>query len=139
MRRWQRSCSRGAHGGAFFALRGDLVNIKLSLIVASIGLFSASAASAQEARAVEVGIFGVGPAVDGEAFAQVRSIIARSVADNDVMKFIVTGVGIEGGYAACVELKDPAAAHGLLTKLRRVRTDPSTTSYEVTPAASCAQ
>jgi len=110
---------------------------KLALVAACVALFCTSAASAQESRAVRVDIFGRGPAVDAKAFRLVRTIIAREVVENNVTKFQVGGFGIEGGFSACVEVRNAQMANDLYARLRRVQPDPMTTSYAVTLAADC--
>lgn len=113
------------------------MQIKLALVAASLGFFTSSAAWAQEARAVEINIFGLGPAIDARAFREVRTLIAREVVDNNVTKFIVSGFGVEGGFSACVELRGEREARDLDARLRRVRPDPSTTSYNLRRMERC--
>jgi len=111
---------------------------KLALVAACVALFGSSIASAQEARAVRVDIFGRGPAVDARAFREVRTTIANEVVENNLTKFVVNGFGIEGGFSACVELRSGTAANELYTRLRRIQPDPRTTSYTLTQVAECA-
>ncbi len=110
---------------------------KLALVAACVALFGSSVASAQEQRAVRVDIFGRGPAVDATAFRLVRALIAREVAENNVTRFEVGGFGIEGGFSACVELRNGQMANDLQARLRRVQPDPLTTSYAVSLKADC--
>jgi hypothetical protein len=110
---------------------------KLALVAMCVALFGSSVASAQEARAVRVDIFGRGPAVDARAFRQVRTLIASEVVENNVLAFMVGGFGIEGGFSACVELRSARAASDLYSRLRRVQPEPMTTSYAVTLEAEC--
>lgn len=113
------------------------MKIKLALVAASLGLSTSPAAWAQESRAVEITIFGTGPAVDARAFREVRTRIAREVVNNNVTRFIVSGFGTEGGFSACVELRSEREAHDLYVRLGRVRPDPSTTSYDLRRMERC--
>jgi hypothetical protein len=113
------------------------MKIKLALVAASLGLSTPSALGAQEARAVEINILGLGPAIDERAFSEVRTLIAREVVDNNVTRFIVGGFGVEGGFSACVELRDEREARNLQARLGRVRPDPSTTSYSLRRMERC--
>lgn len=113
------------------------MKIKLALDAASLALFGSASTFAQEMQAVQIDIFGIGPAVDERAFRQVRTLIGREIIDNDVTQFIVSGFGAEGGFAACVELRTASEARDLAARLRRIRPNPETTSYNVRLVQSC--
>jgi hypothetical protein len=91
--------------------------------------------------AVEVDINGIGPAVDAVAFAQVRLLIGGAVTQGTIEKFIVHGYGFEGGFSSCIEANsrstNPRSFDALVSLLRAIRPNPTTTAYSVTPIASC--
>lgn len=91
-------------------------------------------------KAVEIGIFGIGPAVDAKAYKKVRLVIGNAIAGGILDKFIVRGYGIEGGFSACVEAGRFAPEKRFNTfvkQLRAIRANPKTTAYSVDPAEFC--
>lgn len=105
-------------------------------------LAPASTLAQQPQRALEVSIFGIGPAVDIQALRAVRSVIGRAVAEGVVDTYITSGYGIEGGMGSCIQLS-PYQNSQKLVQLRRellkIRPNPSTTSYDVRSVAACTQ
>lgn len=100
----------------------------------------APASTPQPQRALEVSIFGIGPAVDSKALKSVRSVIGKAVAEGVVDTYITYGYGIEGGMASCIQLS-PYQNNEKLTQLKRellkIMPDRSTTSYVVTVVPAC--
>lgn len=93
-------------------------------------------------RALEVSIFGIGPAVDPKAVEAVRSVIGRAVAQGVVDSYITYGYGIEGGSSSCIQLsrfQDPKQLLQLRNQLLQVKPNPQTTSYTVKAVAACSQ
>lgn len=91
-----------------------------------------------ENRAVEISINGIGPAVDAAAFETVKQVIGHAVASGVVDKFIVSGYGIEGGFAACAQASFRTKAFGAFVKqLRTITPDPNTTAYTLRSTAAC--
>ena len=105
-------------------------------------LAPASTLAQQPQRAIEVSIFGIGPAVDIQALRAVRSVIGRAVTDGVVDTYITYGYGIEGGMSSCIQLS-PYQNSQKLNQLRRellnIRPNRSTTSYDVSLVAACTQ
>jgi len=58
----------------------------------------------QVERALEVSIFGIGPAVGAQAVEAVRSVIGRAVAQGVVDTYITYSYGIEGGSSSYLQL-----------------------------------
>lgn len=103
-------------------------------------MFAPGSAIAAENRAVKVSIFGIGPAVDGEAYKQVRQVFGEGVASGTLDKFVVYNYGIEGGFSACAELGKflpSSELRGVLDKLNEIKPNPSTTSYAVQAVGVC--
>jgi heat shock protein HslJ len=93
-------------------------------------------------RALEISIFGIGPAVDAKAVEAVRSVIGEAVAEGVVDTFITYGYGIEGGSSSCIQLsrfQDPKQLRPLKNELLQIKPNPKTTSYNVKAVAACAQ
>lgn len=93
-----------------------------------------------ENRAVEIGISGIGPAVDAAAYKTVRQIVGHAVANGVVDKFLVYGYGIEGGFSACIEAAPQVQVEKLDAVVRQLNTiqpNPQTTAYSVKPAERC--
>lgn len=92
-------------------------------------------------RALEISIFGIGPAVDAKAVEAVRSVIAEAVAEGVVDTYITYGYGIEGGSSSCIQLsrfQDPKQLRSLESKLLQIKPNPQTTSYSVKAVTACA-
>jgi len=93
-------------------------------------------------RALEVSIFGIGPAVDQRAVEAVRSVIGRAVTRGVIDTYITYGYGIEGGSSSCIQLsrfQDPQQLFPLRSQLLRIKPNPQTTSYTVKAVATCPQ
>lgn len=96
----------------------------------------------QPQRALEVSIFGIGPAVDAQAVEAVRSVIGRAVAEGVIDTYITYGYGIEGGTSSCIQLsrfQDPKQLLPLKNQLLQIKPNPQTTSYTVKAVAECTQ
>lgn len=99
-------------------------------------------AIAQTPRALEISIFGIGPAVDAEAVSAVRRVIGNAVSRGVVDTYITYGYGIEGGSASCIQLsrfEDSSSLVQLERELSRIQPNRETTSYEVRAVAACRQ
>lgn len=108
-------------------------------LVAAMAL-QTSISRASENRAVEVDIFGMGPAVDAAAMANVNAVLGQVVARGDAQKFIIYGYGFEGGYAACLEVpryEKAETVDAIVAQLKAISPNPRTTSYSVRPVAEC--
>lgn len=96
----------------------------------------------QVERALEVSIFGIGPAVNAQAVEAVRSVIGRAVAQGVVDTYITYGYGVEGGSSSCLQLRrfqDPKQLLQLRSQLLQIKPNPQTTSYNVKAVAACTQ
>lgn len=96
---------------------------------------------AQPQRALEISIFGIGPAVDLKALSTVRSVIGNVVAEGVVDTYITYGYGREGGMASCLQLspyQNIEKLTQLKNKLLQIMPNRNTTSYGVTVTAACA-
>lgn len=105
-------------------------------------LAPASTLAQQPQRAIEVSIFGIGPAVDLKALVAVRSVIGKAVAEGVVDTYITYGYGIEGGMASCIQLspyQDSEKLIQLRRRLLQIMPNRSTTSYDVKLVAACTQ
>jgi hypothetical protein len=114
------------------------MKIKLSYVLSLI-LLMASAANAAN-RAVEIDIGGIGPAVDAAAADTVKQVIGYGVANGTLDKFLVRGVGIEGGFSACAQASPFTKNFGSFVKqLRTIKPDRNTTAYSVRAVPSCSE
>jgi hypothetical protein len=108
--------------------------------VAMLFLLIASIAYAEEERAIYINIYGKGPAVDANAFKQVRRVIGTEITKGNPEKFVVYGFGFEGGFGACIELSRFAAEgviEAILARLSAIQPNPKTTAYSVQAAPEC--
>jgi hypothetical protein len=96
----------------------------------------------REERALQIEIFGEGPAVDEAAYAAVKRLIGDLVADGTIGVYVISGHGIEGGERSCIELTQ-FADEGLLAEVterfRAIPYDQTTTSYVVSEAVECSE
>ncbi|MGZ5050587.1 MAG: hypothetical protein ACXWF8_01040 [Methylobacter sp.] len=109
-----------------------------SFALLSTLLISTSALA--ENRAVELGISGIGPAVDAAAYQTVRQVIGHAVANGVIDKFVVYGYRVEGGFSACIEAAPQVQAEKLDAVVRQLNTiqpNSQTTAYSVKPAERC--
>lgn len=93
-----------------------------------------------EQRAINISIFGIGPAVDENALRAVKSVIGRAVAEGVIDTYVTYGYGIEGGMSSCIQLspfQDSQKLIQLKSQLLQIRPPSSTTSYVVQVAAAC--
>jgi len=93
-------------------------------------------------RALEVSIFGIGPAVDKRAVEAVRSVIGKAVTEGVVDTYLTYGYGIEGGSSSCIQLsrfQDPKQLFQLRRQLLQIQPNPETTSYNIKAVAACSQ
>ena len=98
--------------------------------------------SEAQQRALEVSIFGIGPAVDQQAVEAVHSVIGTAVSKGVIDTYITYGYGIEGGSSSCIQLsrfQDPTQLLPLRSQLLRIKPKPQTTSYTVKAVAACTQ
>lgn len=96
---------------------------------------------AQPRGAIEISIFGIGPAVDSEAVKAVRSVI-RAVAKAVVDTYITYGYGIEGGMSSCIQLspfQNSSKLFLLKSEFLQIKPNPETTAYNVKIVAACTQ
>lgn len=96
----------------------------------------------QVQRALEISIFGIGPAVASQAVEAVRSVIGRAVAEGVIDTYITYSYGIKGGSSSCIQLsryQDPKQLVQLRSQLLQVKPNPQTTSYTVKAVAACSQ
>lgn len=110
----------------------------LNCIIFTTIAVMASATLATDNRAVEVAIFGTGPAVDLAAFDTVKQVVGHAVATGLVDNFTVKAYGIEGGFLACAQV----APHSktllpLVKQLRTIKPNPITTAYSVKTVPGC--
>lgn len=97
-------------------------------------------AFAQTNRAIEISIFGIGPAVDSEAVRSVQRVIGKAVARGIVDNYITYGYGIEGGSSSCIQLspfQDDKSLLQLERELLQIKPNPATTAYNVKTVAAC--
>ena len=97
-------------------------------------------AIAQTNRAIEISIFGIGPAVDAGAVRDVQRVIGRAVVRGIIDNYITYGYGIEGGSSSCIQLsrfEDDKTLQQLESELLQIRPNPATTSYNVETVAAC--
>lgn len=114
----------------------------LSITVLFLSNLVQAPAFTQTPRALEISIFGIGPAVDSEAVRAVRRIIGRAVARGVIDTYITYGYGIEGGTASCIQLsrfEDSSSLPQLERELLQIQPNPNTTSYNVKAVAACSQ
>lgn len=95
---------------------------------------------AQPRGALEVSIFGIGPAVDSKAVKAVRSVIGNAVSKGVIDTYITYGYGIEGGMASCIQLspfQNSRKIFQLKRELLQIKPNRSTTAYNVKVVAAC--
>lgn len=96
----------------------------------------------RQPRALEISIFGIGPAVDAKAVKAVRAVIGRAVTEGVIDTYITYGYGIEGGSSSCIQLsrfQDSQKLRQLRNELLQIKPNPKTTSYSVKAVAACKQ
>jgi hypothetical protein len=114
------------------------MKIKLSYMLSFILLMASTANAAN--RAVEIDIGGIGPAVDAAAADTVKQVIGYGVANGTLDKFLIRGVGIEGGFSACAQASPFSKNFGSFVKqLRTIKPDRNTTAYSVRSVPSCSE
>lgn len=114
----------------------------LSIAVFFLSNLAQAPALTQTPRALEISIFGIGPAVDSEAVRSVRRVIGRAVSRGVVDTYITYGYGREGGSTSCIQLspfEDNSSLLQLERELLQIRPNPNTTSYNVEAVAACSQ
>lgn len=107
-----------------------------------LGHLASAPALAQTPRALEISIFGIGPAVDSEAVRSVRRVIGKAVTRGIIDTYITYGYGIEGGSTACIQLSPFGDSKSLLqleNELLQIQPNRATTSYNVQSVATCDQ
>ncbi len=109
----------------------------ISIMLTALAVTGSNAFAADN-RAVEIEIFGTGPAVDTAAFDTVKQVAGHAVATGVVDTFIVKAYGIEGGFLACAQLAPASKAlQPLVKQLRAIKPNPLSTSYSVKTAPGC--
>lgn len=114
----------------------------LSIAALFLSNLAPAPALAQTPRALEISIFGIGPAVDLQALEAVRSVIASAITKGVVDTYITYGYGIEGGTASCIQLSPYEDSEKLLqlqSELLQIQPNRETTSYDVKAVAACTQ
>ena len=112
--------------------------MKLAMLLSVI--FATGSVFAAENRAVQVEIYGRGPAVDRVAYEQVRRVFGDQIASGVMDKFVVKGYGDEGGFLACGQLTfftNTAQLDKVVAAFKAIRPDPQTTDYAVKPVPNC--
>lgn len=116
--------------------------MKYTILSIAIFLLSNSIqapAFGQTPRALEIGIFSIGTAVDAAAVRSVRQIIGRAVAKGVIDTYITTyDNSIEGGTTSCIQLspaEDSKSLRQLESELLRIQ--PIATGYSVNAVAAC--
>jgi len=112
----------------------------LSISVFFLSSLAPGIAVAQTNRAIEISIFGIGPAVDAGAVKDIQRVIGRAVSRGIIDNYITYGYGIEGGSSSCIQLsrfEDDKSLQQLKSELLQIRPNPATTSYNVTAVAAC--
>ena len=100
----------------------------------------ASAVVLADNKAIEISIGGIGPAVDAAALETVQQVIGQAVTDGVINKYIVTGVGIEGGFSACAEASaDSKGFNDFIKQLRTIKPNPKTSFYAINKVAGCTE
>jgi len=93
-------------------------------------------------RALEISIFGIGPAVDSQALRAVRQVIGTAVTRGVIDTYTTYGYGIEGGSSSCIQLssyEDSRSLVQLESELLQIQPNRSTTAYEVKRVPACRQ
>ncbi len=91
-------------------------------------------------RALEISIFGIGPAVDSQALRAVRSVIGTAVSRGVIDTYITYGYGIEGGSSSCIQLSPYENSKSLVqleSELFQIQPNRETTAYEVKRVTAC--
>ena len=89
-------------------------------------------------NAVSIEMFGMGPAVDFDAYQQMLGVIAGRIHSADLMSFVIRGYGIEGGSSSCAALSPFASIElqDLIDELTAIEPNAGT-SYQVVPQLNC--
>ncbi|HEY9846975.1 MAG TPA: hypothetical protein V6D03_12365 [Candidatus Caenarcaniphilales bacterium] len=114
----------------------------LSIAAFFLANLAQTPALTQPPRALEVSIFGIGPAVDFKAVKAVHSVIGKAVTNGVVDIYITYGYGIEGGMASCIQLsphQDNKKLRQLQSELLQIQPNRATTAYDVKVVAACSQ
>ena len=112
----------------------------LSIAALFLSYLAPAQAIAQTNRAIEISIFGIGPAVDAGAVRNVRRVIGRAVSRGIIDNYITYGYGIEGGSSSCIQLsrfEDDKSLQQLESELLQIQPNPATTSYNVKTVVTC--
>jgi len=94
------------------------------------------------ARALEISIFGIGPAVDSQALKAVRQTLGTAVSKGVIDTYTTYGYGIEGGSSSCIQLSPDEDSRSLVQlerQLLQIQPNRQTTAYEVKRVAACRQ
>ena len=108
--------------------------------VATLFLLIASIVYAEEPRAIYIGIYGIGPAVDAKAFKQVRRVIGTEITKGTLEKFVVYGMGSKAGSEPVFSSRaspQRGLSRAVLARLNAIQPNPKTTAYSVQAAPEC--
>ena len=75
----------------------------ITTLFASVTVLSAAHFKAEDRRAVEISIGGIGNGIDAGAYGKLRKVIGDAVTNSIVDKWVVYGYGSEGGFSGCIE------------------------------------
>lgn len=112
-------------------------------MIALVLLLSAAQGYARDPityNSLKITILGTGPAVDVEAYQQVRKTIGNLIAEGTVDRFVVHGYGDEGGFTACIKLNyhaDVTILGDIKPLFEQIHPDQVTTFYKLEAAQDC--
>lgn len=119
-----------------------------NFLVLLFGVLVASSASAEVEsckestecvpQGLEVTLFGTIMAPKTEDYDAVRKAIGSFVADVRVRKYVLTALGIEGGFVVCLEALTHESYHVMVQELTSIEVDEKETSYTVKHVETCA-
>lgn len=94
-----------------------------------------------EFNALQISVYGIGPAVEEKVVRKVRSLIAAAYAKNEVDQILTLGYGIEGGMSVCVQkaqfVRSSEGLTALTEAIAAIPHDPRRTSKDVVWTGSC--
>lgn len=98
----------------------------------------AQAESNCASMSVQVDLLGRLMSPNQEDYDRVRHTIGSVVADVHVQKYILKGLGIEGGFTVCIEALHCPSYRIIMQRLRSIKVDSQQTIYNVQTVKSCA-
>lgn len=115
----------------------------LALALSALAFGSTQAlAQGTPGKALEISVFGIGPAVEPQVANKVRSLVAKAFTDNTIDQIRTLGYGIEGGWSLCVELspwKSESDLAALKKAIDAIPTRPGRTAKNTNFVDSCPQ